>query len=550
MSGPATPRDSVAELCQRALALALRRDGKAAFELLEGAMAGADDSPRSTEDDLRRLADTLFILGRWTGDYARGETALRLLVGRSDSPATRGWITVRMSHLASAVGPRQEEELVRAALGDFTAAGDDAGQAMSMLDMAFPSSDLLPSARFRLGLVDAAREVGERLGDPVILARATHVRAALLTYVGDMDGADLAYRQVWEPFHVGSAMLSSEASAAVVNNCLCLLSWGRFREVDDVLERSRHLVSGPRTQDWCQLVRAAAHLHRGRFRAARDIIDSMPETSTEVAAFAAVLRVATDLELSAKVPDVDLAEETAYLEGASMQLGWLARGVQAYLRSVRCDPRPHRDIGPALRRLTPSQPRFGWDSLAISLAVLAPDEAEATLADMWTFWPAGPGPAIRRLFVETLLGHHEGYSAFTEVADRYEASEEFPAAARAMVHAARVAPSGAQSLAAHRRALDLYGRTDAARSLATLLRERRTRREPGSPTIPESQRHAVNTGLTPRERQVAELAVEGLTGREIAERLGLSVGTVRNHLQHARDKMGGLSKRDLTRFRS
>ncbi|WP_433017665.1 hypothetical protein [Kribbella sp. CA-294648] len=39
----------------------------------------------------------------------------------------------------------------------------------------------------------------------------------------------------------------------------------------------------------------------------------------------------------------------------------------------------------------------------------------------------------------------------------------------------------------------VYRLTDAERGLATLLRDRRIRREPGTPRIPESQRHAVNS---------------------------------------------------------
>jgi DNA-binding CsgD family transcriptional regulator len=183
------------------------------------------------------------------------------------------------------------------------------------------------------------------------------------------------------------------------------------------------------------------------------------------------------------------------------------------------------------------------------LAELAPDEAGEVLTDLWDFWPVGPRPAVQRLFAEALIGQNDTYPAFIEVADRFEANGEFHPAARAMAHASRVAPSGGESLVAHRRALDLYRLTDAERGLATLLRDRRIRREPGTPTIPESQRHAVNAGLTARERQVTELAAEGLTGREIAAHLGISEGTVRNHLQHARQKLGGLSKRDFTRFK-
>ena len=46
--------------------------------------------------------------------------------------------------------------------------------------------------------------------------------------------------------------------------------------------------------------------------------------------------------------------------------------------------------------------------------------------------------------------------------------------------------------------------------------------------------------LTRREREVAELIAEGLTNREIAERLYLSERTAQNHVHHI------LTKLDLT----
>jgi DNA-binding CsgD family transcriptional regulator len=49
--------------------------------------------------------------------------------------------------------------------------------------------------------------------------------------------------------------------------------------------------------------------------------------------------------------------------------------------------------------------------------------------------------------------------------------------------------------------------------------------------------------LTAREREVAGLAARGLTKREIADRLFLSVRTVGNHLNHVYGKLG-LSDRD------
>jgi DNA-binding NarL/FixJ family response regulator len=52
--------------------------------------------------------------------------------------------------------------------------------------------------------------------------------------------------------------------------------------------------------------------------------------------------------------------------------------------------------------------------------------------------------------------------------------------------------------------------------------------------------------LTPRELDVLRLAVEGLTNAAIADRLSLSVNTVRNHVQNAMTKLGAHSKLEAT----
>jgi DNA-binding NarL/FixJ family response regulator len=47
-----------------------------------------------------------------------------------------------------------------------------------------------------------------------------------------------------------------------------------------------------------------------------------------------------------------------------------------------------------------------------------------------------------------------------------------------------------------------------------------------------------DTGLTPSEQRVAELAAEGLSNKEIAGRLVVSVNTVERHLSHTYSKLG------------
>ncbi|MFF3833011.1 LuxR C-terminal-related transcriptional regulator [Streptomyces sp. NPDC002458] len=86
---------------------------------------------------------------------------------------------------------------------------------------------------------------------------------------------------------------------------------------------------------------------------------------------------------------------------------------------------------------------------------------------------------------------------------------------------------------------DLGAVWDAARARA-LLRTRRPARKTRPPGRPS---HADE--LSPREAEVAQLAVCGLTNREIAATLHLSPRTVEQHIARAMRKTGALSRRDL-----
>ena len=48
--------------------------------------------------------------------------------------------------------------------------------------------------------------------------------------------------------------------------------------------------------------------------------------------------------------------------------------------------------------------------------------------------------------------------------------------------------------------------------------------------------------LSPREHQVVELLAAGLTGDEVADRLGISPATVRVHIRNATGKLGASTR--------
>lgn len=70
---------------------------------------------------------------------------------------------------------------------------------------------------------------------------------------------------------------------------------------------------------------------------------------------------------------------------------------------------------------------------------------------------------------------------------------------------------------------------------ATTARLMRSLRAPGAAGPPEDERLA---GLSERERSVLDLVGEGLTNRQIAQRLHLSEKTVKNHISRLLGKLG------------
>jgi two-component system, NarL family, response regulator DegU len=85
----------------------------------------------------------------------------------------------------------------------------------------------------------------------------------------------------------------------------------------------------------------------------------------------------------------------------------------------------------------------------------------------------------------------------------------------------------------------LEGETTLNRRLATGLL-RRLASESGRPTgaRPGNRREELAHPLTPRELEVLQLVALGRTNREVAEGFVISVGTVKNHVEHIIAKLG------------
>jgi DNA-binding CsgD family transcriptional regulator len=104
----------------------------------------------------------------------------------------------------------------------------------------------------------------------------------------------------------------------------------------------------------------------------------------------------------------------------------------------------------------------------------------------------------------------------------------------------------AEAAAAAAEAHDLAGNRRAAATSRSRARRLALDCEDAATPLLASLRHAPSaTALTPREREVAELAARGLSNRDIAEMLVVSPRTVDSHLDHAYTKLGITSRREL-----
>ncbi|MGH3867582.1 MAG: LuxR C-terminal-related transcriptional regulator [Pseudonocardiaceae bacterium] len=124
--------------------------------------------------------------------------------------------------------------------------------------------------------------------------------------------------------------------------------------------------------------------------------------------------------------------------------------------------------------------------------------------------------------------------ALIEIGDRFAQFDMRPLAAEA----------AAQSCAAYRKTRRLHSARIAAARCHRLLTSYDIRL-PAWVTFGTTPAHGSSLGLTAREHEIAGYAATGLSNREIADRLTVSVRTVENHLQRTYNKLGISTRFDL-----
>lgn len=245
-------------------------------------------------------------------------------------------------------------------------------------------------------------------------------------------------------------------------------------------------------------------------------------------------------------------EAVACADGAKHWFSAVAYGMLAQARFYADDPAGCVELllqagaGPQLRRLDPMY-RHGWLELLVeATAAYNPDQAAAWidqgedlstaalprrkgfghLARAWALRSVDPATSATQALTAAAL--------FDQAGDGVDAGRAYLLAATTL----EASGHGEQARRQLARARALFDACGAGLFQALALREQRRL---NARTPRQSQRSStLNNGLTRRETEIAVLVTEGMTNRQIAQRLYLSPRTVEVHLSRI------LAKLDVT----
>ena len=536
----AGPDEDVADELERTADRARHRGGAAA------AIAALEQAARLTDDPDRR-ADRLLRAAELAVESGRRETAERLVrAARPADPRRRAVASRLLSEFEDGVreDPARVAELAGLA-GSVAADGQD-GAAMRILwSAAMRCFWTEPGAAARKALLDVADRLPVPDDDPRIVAVTAYVAPfergeAVLGRLRELAGATGADPEVDRylgsaALQVGAFDLAARFSAAaapglraqgrlgLLPRALAVEAWSRARlgdlagAVPAAAEAARFAqeTGQPFVSGLATAVQAEIAALRGDHKQAKTLADEAERAGLAAGARPVLATVQLTRGLTAlsegRFEDA-FADLRRLLDPAdpayqlALRAYCVAELTEAAVRAGQADAM--REILGALEPLATSSPSPALHiGLRYARAVLTPSDerfAEALRADL-TGWPAERG-RVHLAFGEWLRRQRRVVESRTH-------------------------------LRTARETFDALGMT------AWAERARRELRGAGesSPNRGPDAREK----LTPHELSIAQLAAEGLTNREIGQRLYLSHRTVGTHLHRIFPKLGVSSRADL-----
>lgn len=488
------------------------------------------------------------------------------------------------------VGASVPRELMGRVLGDAAREANDHGDASSAAAFATWTGEeaLTPALsleeRFALSVLGATDPDGF-VFDLMPAAGQRRTLAAAITLALDIDNSAGAERD--RRSASGESTLGARLAGA--RRSLEALSVHRARDIVDELRAVPDLSAADQVD--IELLGALASAYLGREDEVRRQLRSVAHLLR-----AGVRRGSTSERLEARCRDLaartiagiedadvvaDLSSEVehaVHAGGSSMTLAGIANVLALVRRGHALEARV--ELLAALRR----SPLNGGEAqgmvileVALSLALFG-YVAEARELMQLVDEPAAPGPIFRHTLAltESTIAIAEGRwdEARTRAEQAWTAVSETDAAMLQVRSLHRLVvvghPSAAEALENLRTLRELVP-SQAARVLVESAERAAATACDGPPTVaaalahlcldlcpPELMRRTgiahetaaattadARTVLTPREREIAGLVNEGLTNRQIARTLFLSVRTVESHIYQARAKLGARNRADL-----
>ncbi|MFD4247721.1 ATP-binding protein [Streptomyces sp. NPDC058525] len=413
-----------------------------------------------------------------------------------------------------------------------------------------------------LAWAEQATATAARLGDPLLTINALGSRAVTLMHIGDREAMTAARGLPSSPTGPDE---SRDLARAFNNLAHAAASTGRLSEADAFLDRSVRLLADTESAYVAGLTDSTRLLldwERGRWegleqRAQRvsAILADVPELEAEAVLVLGLLSLA-----HGRLDDAERrlrAGAGACLPQGSVPALPAARGSLARLLLSR------GDAGGAWVQVAPVLDAVRAKGIWVWAAPVAPyavaalvrtgEAAQAReLVKEFTEGVRGrqaPSATASLHSSRGVLAEHDG--AYEQAAAHYRSAEAVCRsmgapyqAARALERSARCllvdGGSGGADLAEALSAYQALGAAwDAARCHSAL-------RKYGLVAPHRRGRKGYGRLLSPREKEVARLAADGRTNREIAETLFLSPRTVEEHVAHALRKLGVRSREVLS----
>lgn len=470
------------------------------------------------------LAESLFLMGR--AEEAEAVAAVPLPEGASPLEETLVTI-VRVNNLvwgcnrpadALAVVEEHRESLTKFGMGRVVSIGEanvhaHDGRPQQALELLGPVPTDVPG---------------------LMLSASPRVTALLM--VGRLDEAEqLCVHTLEQQLAQDDPKAFLDPNTHVLNRGVCLVALGRFAEADAICAVA-HATSleerVPFMRCWLAGVLGESSLHSGRLadarlwfaesRAAADEIGLRPGRRISLSGMAAAVGQLDDAETAASL----LAELESLPPDLHYMTSDTAAGRAWCLIALR-RPGEAREIVRAA--VLADVERGQWHPALQSVTEAARmGDAEWARATLDSIGPVDGAFAKARIaYIRAMAGRSaEPFAAAEEQLTRLGASLLAAEAAAGLARALRREGNQREAAAASKRAEALLAVCQGART-------------PGSAAVDSV------VPLSPREREIAQLASNGLTSKEIAERLFLSARTVDNHLQNAYTKLGVTSRAEL-----